>query len=664
MSIVAMKKLRLIGVRSQQDQILRELMLLGCVQINEPEELPESLKEKLRRNDTGELVQYRQKQLKLQNALEVLDEYARARKGLLTPLPEVELDTLLDESALPVCLDRAEAILELNARINKLNAEESRMITSRETLVPWESLSLPLEQTSTATCAVSFGTFPAVQNVAEAALEMQEAAAESELFEIFADKSSRYCMVIAMKDKLDKAVLALRQHGFSNVNIGGFKGTARENIAAIDERLSALDRERNAVIAEIVEHGSERFSLQLGLDTLSNLISGEENAAKLLNTLSSFTFTGWVTKPNEKELEEVLSKFDCAWETVDPVPEEYPQVPVKLKNNRFTAPFNMVTEMYSMPAYNGLDPNPWIAPFFALFFGMMYGDMAYGLILLAVGLLLTYKAKPKGGMKNMAGLLIIGGTSTAIIGFFTGGFFGDLIPQIGKWFGQSWVFPFHMGSVSIGNLTIEFPFDLIVGNNPLYLLIFAICLGVIHLAVGVGLGMYLKIKDGEWADALLNDLCWWVMFVGIGLMVLGFGKLVLYIGIAMMVIGVFVTNKGIKRITGLFGAIYNGATGYLGDFLSYSRLMALMLAGAVIASVFNQLGSLGNTNGMTFAGTILFVIVFIIGHALNFALNLIGCFVHTLRLQFLEFFGKWYRDGGKKFRPLTVQSKYVNVKED
>ena len=154
-----------------------------------------------------------------------------------------------------------------------------------------------------------------------------------------------------------------------------------------------------------------------------------------------------------------------------------------------------------------------------------------------------------------------------------------------------------------------------------------------------------------------------MILAGLGLMLLGKTKIVLYIGLAMLVIGTFLTNKGFGKITGLFGAIYNGATGYLGDFLSYSRLMALMLAGSVIASVFNQLGSLGNKEGMTVGGTILFIFVFIIGHALNFGLNLIGCFVHTLRLQFLEFFGKWYRDGGRAFKPLNVKSKYVDVKE-
>ena len=236
--------------------------------------------------------------------------------------------------------------------------------------------------------------------------------------------------------------------------------------------------------------------------------------------------------------------------------------------------------------------------------------------------------------------------------------------MIGGWFGQEWSIVPHLGTIHIGSIAIDLPLNLLEGNNPLYVLVFAICLGAIHLAIGVGIGMYLKIRDGEWADALLNDLCWWVMMAGIGVMVAGGTKIVLYAGIGMLVLGQLITGKGYGKITGIFGAVYNGATGYLGDLLSYSRLMALMLAGSVIASVFNQLGSLGNANGMTVGGTILFILVFCIGHALNFALNLIGCFVHTLRLQFLEFFGKWYRDGGKAFRPLKIQTKYVDIKEE
>ena len=180
-------------------------------------------------------------------------------------------------------------------------------------------------------------------------------------------------------------------------------------------------------------------------------------------------------------------------------------------------------------------------------------------------------------------------------------------------------------------------------------------IGVIHLAFGVGIATYLNIKDRNWLAAVA-DLSWWCIFAGIAVMVLTKSGILLYIGIAIMVISAFLQGKGFGRITGIFGAIYNGLTGYLGDILSYSRLMALMLAGSVIASVFNQLGALG--------GLLLFIPVAIIGHLLNFALNLIGCFVHTMRLQFLEFFGKWYREGGRPFKPLNYNTKYVDIKED
>ena len=173
--------------------------------------------------------------------------------------------------------------------------------------------------------------------------------------------------------------------------------------------------------------------------------------------------------------------------------------------------------------------------------------------------------------------------------------------------------------------------------------------------------MYLKIKDGEWADALLNDLCWWVMIAGILVMVTGGTKIVLFIGIGMLVLGQLITGKGFGKITGIFSAVYNGATGYLGDLLSYSRLMALMLAGSVIAQVFNTLAAMPSQGGVTVVSILVFLVIFLVGHALNFGLNLLGCFVHDLRLQCLEFFGKFYVDGGKPFRPLEINTKYVDV---
>lgn len=154
------------------------------------------------------------------------------------------------------------------------------------------------------------------------------------------------------------------------------------------------------------------------------------------------------------------------------------------------------------------------------------------------------------------------------------------------------------------------------------------------------------------------------MIAGILVMVTGGTKIVLFVGIGMLVLGQLITGKGFGKITGIFGAVYNGATGYLGDLLSYSRLMALMLAGSVIASVFNQLGSLGNSQRHDRGRHDPFRARVLHRPCAELCAEPDGCFVHTLRLQFLEFFGKWYRDGGKAFRPLKIQTKYVDIKEE
>ena len=556
----------------------------------------------------------------------------------------------------------AERILSLDVRIRAIAGEESRERAAIEALSPWREMELPLECTGTKTCSLTLGTLPGSLLLADAQAAAAEVTEEAEIIEINADKSSRWVTVVCVREKKDDVLRAIRPLGFTPLSMVGLSGTARENIEASGKKLQELAREKEELISLVSAEAVNRPALQLGVDTLSALIARDETGEKLMNTESSFYFEGWLTAPDEELLAEKLSRFDCAWLTTEPDPEKPEKIPVKLRNNRLTSPFNLVTEMYSLPAYNGLDPNPFIMPFFALFFGIMFADMAYGLILILGGLLFLKKARPKGGMKNMAGLMVICGITTFIMGFLTGGFFGDAVSVVGGMFGKEWTLVPNFGQIQLGDIVISLPLNLLEGNNPLYMLIASIALGFIHLMLGIIIGMYLKIKDGQWADALLNDLCWVVMLAGIGMMVLGKENIVLYIGIGMLVLGQFLTNKGIGRITGIFGAVYNGATGWLGDLLSYARLMALMLAGSVIASVFNRLGALG---GGTVGGVILFIVVFLIGHTLNFGLNVIGCFVHTLRLQYLEFFGKWYRDGGRPFRPLSIKTKYVDIiKED
>ena len=308
----------------------------------------------------------------------------------------------------------------------------------------------------------------------------------------------------------------------------------------------------------------------------------------------------------------------------------------------------MVTNMYVLPAYDGVDPNPLMAPFFIFFFGLMMADMGYGILMVAAALVVIYKMKPKDGMADFAGLLLLCGISTFLMGALTGGFFGDFIPQIAKIINPA--------------STLALPALFTPLNDTLAILIGSLVLGLIQIITGMIISVVRKVQTGDVADAIWSEVTWWIILGGAALAILGIGSVggypvVLIVGLVMLVIGSTRNAKGFGKLTALIGAVYNGATGFFSDILSYARLMALMLAGSVIAQVFNTLGSVtGNVVG--------FVIISFIGNMLNFALNLLGCYVHDLRLQCLEFFGRFYKEGGKPFRPLFIHTKYVDIKEE
>ena len=404
-----------------------------------------------------------------------------------------------------------------------------------------------------------------------------------------------------------------------------------------DARIVELYWERDE--AAIAESARERDTLRTYADRLTAETARESAAERLLTDGTIVFFEGWAPAERMADVSALLERLGCAWEAADPAPEEYPEVPVKLKNNCLTRPLNMVTEMYSLPRYDNVDPNPLMAPFFILFYGIMMADMGYGLLMFLAGLLISKKYAPKGTAGNLFGLMTLCGVSTFIMGALTGGFFGDFLTQVVK-------------LTTGGDFTLPALFTPL--DDTLMILIGAMALGLVQIITGMAISFIRKLKNGQVMDAVWEELTWWIVFAGIGLMAAGVTNIVLYAGIAMVILGPVLTNKGFGKITGIFGSLYNHITGYFGDILSYSRLMALMLAGSVIAQVFNTLGAIpGNI--------IVFFIISLAGNALNFALNLLGCYVHDLRLQCLEYFGKFYEDGGRPFRPLMADTKYVDI---
>ena len=649
MAIEKMKKLRLMAVRGQKEALLRDLLLLGCVEVSEPEEaeLEPGIRSCLSK-ESSELLGYRTSHAKLTQAVELLQKYAPAKKPLLSAKPETDSEAILDDSTLPQTMELAGEIIGSDERIRRITAEESRMRGQIESLSPWLSLDYPLECAGTERCSVVLGGIPAAIDVGSAEAALNAAAEEAELVLVNSDKDQHYLVLICLKEELSAALDSLREFSFAAASLGGMSGTAKECTERLGSELAGLAEEKLRLNGEICDQGVHREELELAADRLNAKIACAEAEDRMYGMESTVVLQGWALAKKVPELEDCLKKYDCAWELSDPEPDEYPNVPVKLTNNKITNGLNMVTNMYSLPAYDGVDPNPLMAPFFILFYGLMMADMGYGLLMIIAAVVAMKKIRPRAGTLSFCQLLLWAGISTFIMGALTGGFFGDALAQLGKILGkpEGWGELWYLFSPMTDSMTV---------------LIGAMVLGFIHLNTGMVISVVEKVKKGDAASAVWEEGSLWVIFIGAALMVFDIGSIggvpvVLVLGCVMLFYGGSRGAKGFGKIASVFGTLYNTVTGWFGDILSYSRIMALMLAGSVIATVFNTIGGIANSLW-------LFIPVFIIGHALNFALNLLGCYVHDLRLQCLEYFGKFYKDGGKAFKPLAINTKYYDIAE-
>ena len=657
--ILEMKKLYLMAVRSKKDALLRELVQRGCVEFSEIEEevAASELADVLRREDT-KLMTLKTQQTSLTHAIALLDKYAPAKSKLLSSPTEVAPAVLLDDAGLNAALKLAGAIEDSDDRIKRITAEESRQRMLAESLQPWLDLDIPLGMEGTQRANVLLGSFTLKTDLDAVSAALADACEEAELFRVYEDKTSRYVAIVCIREGLGSVQEVLRTFGFAQAAFAGMQNTARQTLSEATRALEELAAEKSACEGSIVGESVRRDELKLACDRVSTKIAVAEAEGRLYGTDSVVFMQGWMPAEREGELARVFDKYDCAWECRAPEEDEYPSVPVSLKNNKFTNALNMVTNMYSLPAYGSVDPNPLMAPFFIIFYGLMMADMGYGLLMIIAAVVALTKIKPRGGSLCFCQLLLYGGISTFIMGALTGGLFGDAPYQL--------VHMFDPASTWEG---LPYLFNPV--NNSSLVLYGAMVLGVIHLNTGMAVSFYLKAKRGNVMDGLFEEAPLWVILIGgvmMGLKLLGVtdalftaGKVVLIVGAVALLFGAGRHAKGFGKLTAALSCIYNTLTGWFGDILSYSRIMALMLAGSVVAQVFNNIAAMPSANGVSVISIIAFIVIFLIGHALNFALNLLGCFVHDLRLQCLEFFGKFYEDGGKPFKPLMADTKYVDI---
>jgi V/A-type H+-transporting ATPase subunit I len=320
-------------------------------------------------------------------------------------------------------------------------------------------------------------------------------------------------------------------------------------------------------------------------------------------------------------------------------------VPILLQNNGFAANFEWVLGMYSYPKYGSFDPTFVMSIFYFIIFGIMFADVGYGL-LLVLGCFGGIKLlKPREGMRRFLAMFGYCGISSIVWGLILGAYFGDLPKMfISKMLGLA-----PPEKVALWFDPIE---------DPMTFLVLSLAVGAVHLIGGMAVQFYLLCRAGKPLDALMDVGSWWVLFAGIALLVIkpDIGLWVLIAGLACIILTQGRHKKGILgKLFGGVGKLYD-LVSYMSDLLSYSRILALGLASAVIAQVVNILGTL---NGGTVVGYMMFILVFIIGHGLNLVINVLGTFVHTSRLQYIEFFNKFYVDGGRPFKPAMPADLYT-----
>ncbi len=618
--LVPMRKATLIALQRDRDALLLALQRCGEFMAIETEAGSPA-----RAGQDGEVQ-------RIGAAIQFL-ESKKKKKLLFASRASIAFDDLAQERREAEAL--AEEVERLRGKIQAARAEAAALQAQAQALKSWDGLAVEIERIGPTASSRSYAGFVAPQN---AGLLREEAEAAGAMVQVLGNGPEGTAVYLLCHAKDDAAVTgALKAAGFAQASFPLVRGTPETAIAQLHQ--SAEEALEGA--EELEEHVLELLGRQDELKALYEQRSArlQRDAVQAQTTREVFFLQGWVRSDRQKQVQEVLETagvvFDLQFE--DPAPDEQP--PTVVQNGPLVRPFEAVTDLYSRPSPFGYDPNAIMALFYFIFFGMMMSDAGYGLVTTALLLAAQWIMKPRGTTGKLVSVLLFGSISTVLWGFSFGGLFGISLPPL-----------------------LFNPME-----EPLKMLLLCYGMGLAHLFTGMAIKMVLLFRAGDWQGALFDQLSWIVLIVGCLLLALpatsGVGMVLAIIGAVTILLMAGRSKKNFfSRLTGGLGALY-GITSYLSDVLSYSRIFALGLATGVIGMVINTIaGMLTQGSGLLGAlGFVGAVFVLIGGHIFNIVINMLGAFVHTARLQYIEFFGKFYEPGGYEFKPLAVRPTYLDV---
>ncbi|MEJ5186577.1 MAG: V-type ATP synthase subunit I [Candidatus Geothermincolales bacterium] len=658
MAVVPMVKIEIAAPRSKREELVEELHRLGAVQVRSLPSLvdPSTLEPEVGLELDGYVPETRRLRLELSRVdflIELVERFEEKPRGLLSSMvrPRVHF-TLEDYLRVKGEIDLDEVYRKgegLDARIRELEHRRSELEREREALLPWQDLDAAFEEIgSPATVTGRFIAIPP-NRLDGWAEELERECPPSDWTEVSRSYDKVYIIAFVHRSHVEAFESIGQRWGVEDVLMKVERGTVRERIISLEKAMEENSAERERLVEEIRSLVPLKEKLLLLNDYLYNQLLKEEVKGDFLHTQRAFLVEGWVRKEEAEGVAESLRRLGEDVVVSFEEPEEGEVPPTALVNRRLLHPVESLVRLFGLPNYQETDPTWVMAPFFVFFFGMCMADVGYGVVLTLAFWFLLKKLDVSENVRRFLRLFMYGGMATILGGVLTRSYFGIFATEPER-------FPRF--------LQFKGTFDPLF--NPLPYMGFCCALGLLHISLGTAIEMYDNARWNSPWRAFCEQGTTLVLWLGLAVTAVG-GALksdpALKAGLYIMAAGaagiVFLSNVGAKSWLGkFFGGLYNlynAFGGTIGDVASYLRLFALGLATMAIGDVINRMGSL--FLGIPGLGIIFLFLILLGGHLFNVVINLLGAFVHPLRLQYVEFFGKFYEDGGAPFTPFGLTTR-------